>query len=341
TLTATAGALNSFTGWTGSAPSPLAALPGISSTGSYAANFVATPPSVTITASAGPNGTITPSGSVPVAYNGSQAFTVSADAGYVISQVLVDGTNNALAVSSGSYTFNNAIVNHTISATFSPSGPATSFTVSAYADSGATITPSGSVGVAAGGSVTFSFSANAGYAIADVAVDGASTPSAVSAGSYTFSAVASSHTISVTSKPFVPVAVDDPGDSDGSGNGGDGSGNGGSGDGGSGGDGLSAVALLATAAVLIAVAAGAAVFWFVFGPGRSFAVVKIASSVPIVGKDKARYRKAYRFSVEGDANSNVKYRIGEDGKWKSPARVGNDYEIPKEDVTATVTIEAE
>jgi hypothetical protein len=192
------------------------------------------------------------------------------------------------------------------------------------------------VGIAAGGSATFSFSANPGYAIADVVVDGASVPSVVASGSYTFSGVGSSHTISVTSKPFVPASGDGSGDgASGDGTGGS-DGSGGSGDGS---DGLSSAALLAIAAVLIAAIAGSAIFWFAFGPGRSFAVVKIASSVPIVGKDKARYRKAYRFSVEGDAN--VKYRIGEDGAWKAPARANGGYEIPKEDVTATVTIEAE
>ncbi|MDR3283291.1 MAG: hypothetical protein LBS92_06795, partial [Candidatus Methanoplasma sp.] len=212
--------------------------------------------------------------------------------------------------------------------------PATTYTVSASADSGATITPSGSTSVSAGGSVTFSFSAKAGHAIADVVVDGASVPSAVSAGAYTFSGVGSNHTISVTSKPFTPAPVD----GDGSGDGKDGNdGSGGSGDG----NGGISSAAFAVAALLAIAAAGSAVFWFAFGPGRSFEVVKVTSSVPIVGRDKARYKKAYRFYVEGDADAGVRYRIGEDGAWKAPARADGGYEIPKGDVTATVTIEAE
>ncbi|MDR3282728.1 MAG: hypothetical protein LBS92_03860, partial [Candidatus Methanoplasma sp.] len=211
------------------------------------------------------------------------------------------------------------------------------YTVTGAADGGSVITPSGSSLVARGGSISFEFSASRGYAIADVVVDGASVPSAVASGSYTFSGVASSHVISVTSKLAVPAS------GDGTGNGGDGSGEGkggndGSDDGGDGGSGLSGAVLLAIAAALIA--AAAAVYWFVFGPGRSFEVVKVTSSVPIVGKDKTRYKRAYRFSVEGDAN--VRYRIGEDGAWKAPLHAdGGGYEIPRGDVTATVTIEAE
>ncbi|MDR3282462.1 MAG: hypothetical protein LBS92_02490 [Candidatus Methanoplasma sp.] len=92
-------------------------------------------------------------------------------------------------------------------------------------------------------------------------------------------------------------------------------------------------------AILVILVAAFAILWFVLGPRRSFEVVKISSSVPIVGKDRARRKKAYRFSVEGDAS--VRYRIGEDGAWKAPARVDGGYKIPKGDVTATVTIEAD
>jgi hypothetical protein len=70
----------------------------------------------TIDVSAGANGSISPSGSVTVNYDGSQAFTITPDAGYQISNVLVDSVSVG-AVSS--YTFNNVTANHTIAATFS------------------------------------------------------------------------------------------------------------------------------------------------------------------------------------------------------------------------------
>jgi hypothetical protein len=46
----------------------------------------------TITASAGSNGTISPSGSVTVYDGDDQTFTVTADSGYKIKQILVDGS---------------------------------------------------------------------------------------------------------------------------------------------------------------------------------------------------------------------------------------------------------
>jgi hypothetical protein len=47
--------------------------------------------SYTITATAGPNGSITPSGAVTVEYGADQAFTIAPDEGYHIIDVLVDG----------------------------------------------------------------------------------------------------------------------------------------------------------------------------------------------------------------------------------------------------------
>jgi hypothetical protein len=69
----------------------------------------------TITASAGNNGTITPSGNVTVNYNGSQTFTITANANYKIDSVLIDGNN---IDTTSSYTFSNVTSEHTIRVTF-------------------------------------------------------------------------------------------------------------------------------------------------------------------------------------------------------------------------------
>ncbi|MEO8412163.1 MAG: hypothetical protein ABI472_00830, partial [Ginsengibacter sp.] len=64
-------------------------------------------PSVTnysITASAGTNGSISPTGAVSVTSGANQAFTITPNSCYKIATVLVDGVNNAAAVSSGTYT---------------------------------------------------------------------------------------------------------------------------------------------------------------------------------------------------------------------------------------------
>jgi hypothetical protein len=69
----------------------------------------------TITAAAGPNGGITPSGGVPVTYGSNQPFTIVPGTGYHVSDVLVDGVSQGPIAS---YQFNNVTANHTISAIF-------------------------------------------------------------------------------------------------------------------------------------------------------------------------------------------------------------------------------
>jgi Bacterial Ig domain len=69
----------------------------------------------TITASAGPGGTVSPSGTTRVASGTDQTYTVRASAGYNVTDVLVDGSSVG-AVST--YTFSAVTVPHTISASF-------------------------------------------------------------------------------------------------------------------------------------------------------------------------------------------------------------------------------
>ncbi|MGA3008588.1 MAG: Ig-like domain-containing protein [Opitutaceae bacterium] len=71
----------------------------------------------TLTASAGANGSISPSGNVTVPQGGSQLFTITPNSGFAVSSVTVDGTSQG-AVSS--YTFTNVQASHTISAAFQP-----------------------------------------------------------------------------------------------------------------------------------------------------------------------------------------------------------------------------
>ncbi|MEN8228770.1 MAG: T9SS type A sorting domain-containing protein [Bacteroidota bacterium] len=141
-----------------------------------------------ITASAGTGGSISPSGKVYVWRNASRTFNISANSGYEISDVLVDGESQG-AVSS--YTFSKVNSDHTISATFSPK----EYTVTATADYGGEISPSGGVTVAHGSDQTFIITANEGNDILDVLVDGVSVGPV---SSYTFADISSDHTISVT-----------------------------------------------------------------------------------------------------------------------------------------------
>lgn len=69
----------------------------------------------TINASAGTNGSISPSGAVIVAQGGSQAFTMLPDSGYQVADVLVDGVSVGPVTT---YTFNDVQANHSISVSF-------------------------------------------------------------------------------------------------------------------------------------------------------------------------------------------------------------------------------
>ena len=72
-------------------------------------------PEHTITATAGIGGSILPSGAVGVGHGGSQAFTITANQGYKIADVRVDGQSVGAV---GSYNFTNVTADHTIHATF-------------------------------------------------------------------------------------------------------------------------------------------------------------------------------------------------------------------------------
>jgi hypothetical protein len=140
-----------------------------------------------ITASAGTGGTISPSGVTSVKYNSNQAYSITANTGYQISDVTVDGVSVG-AVST--YSFNNVTANHTISATFIQV-----HTITTIVGSGGTITPEGVVTVNHGSNQSFTIAAINGYKIAAVKVDNVSV-GAVS--SYTFTNVIADHTISAT-----------------------------------------------------------------------------------------------------------------------------------------------
>ena len=145
---------------------------------------------IRITPSAGANGTIVPSSGVDVTYGGSQTFTITPNASYSVLDVLVDG---ASVGSVASYTFTNVTSAHTISASFALTANNWTITPS-YSGSG-TLSPSSVQSVADGATPAFTFSANSGYYVASVLVDGV----AVSTSSpYTFSAVHANHTIAVT-----------------------------------------------------------------------------------------------------------------------------------------------
>jgi hypothetical protein len=70
-----------------------------------------------ITASAGANGSISPTGSVSVVCGQDEKFSITPDGGFTIDQLIVDGGG---VTPTTSYTFTNVTTSHTISVTFKP-----------------------------------------------------------------------------------------------------------------------------------------------------------------------------------------------------------------------------
>ncbi len=113
TLTATPDSSSTFGGWSGACTGTGTCTITMDAAKSVSPLFQSN--SLTITASAGNGGSISPSGTVTVNYGGSQSFTITPDANYTVGNVLVDGVS---AGSVTSYSFTNLSGNHTISVSF-------------------------------------------------------------------------------------------------------------------------------------------------------------------------------------------------------------------------------
>jgi hypothetical protein len=142
----------------------------------------------TITASAGPGGSIDPTGAVSVNCGADQGFTITADPCYAILDVAIDGVPQGPLAA---HTFLNVQANHMIAATF----VLRSYTITASAGPGGSIDPTGAVGVNCGTDQGFTITPDPCYAILDVAIDG--VPQGPLA-THTFLNVQADHTIAAT-----------------------------------------------------------------------------------------------------------------------------------------------
>lgn len=156
--------------------------------------LLTTPPVThTITSSAGSNGSISPLGATVVTEGDNQGYTITPNNGFTIDTLVVDSVSIA---TSTSYTFNNVITDHTISATFAliPPPPG-SFTIVATSGTGGTVSPSGSTVVTQGDSQAYTITPSSGYDIATLVIDSISIATTTS---YTFTNVQANHTIEAT-----------------------------------------------------------------------------------------------------------------------------------------------
>jgi len=142
-------------------------------------------PTYLITPTAGAHGRLTPDTPQTIIAGASQLFTITADTGYHILDVAVDGASVG-AVSA--YTFTNVTADHTITAAFALN----TYVITPTAGANGSITPGTPQVVNYGASQAFTIAANTGYHILDVGVDGVSV-GAVSA--YTFTNVTANHAI--------------------------------------------------------------------------------------------------------------------------------------------------
>jgi hypothetical protein len=141
----------------------------------------------TITSSAGPNGSISPLGTVNANFGENRKFIVTPATGYHVDSVIVDG---ARVDSATSFTFTNISVSHSISATFAINH----YAILANAGSHGSLFPSGVIMLAYGDSQSVSLKPDSGYFVDSVIIDGAFAGKDTN---YTFHSVNQNHTLSV------------------------------------------------------------------------------------------------------------------------------------------------
>ncbi len=141
----------------------------------------------TITASAGPNGSISPSGSVIVNYSASQKFMIAPDLGYHVVAVVVDGVSVGAVTS---YSFSNVTANHTISASFAIN----TYTVKPSAGANGTISPNTVQTVNYNGTTSFIITPKAGYS----AVMGGTCGGTLNVDTYTTNPVTANCTVTAS-----------------------------------------------------------------------------------------------------------------------------------------------
>lgn len=99
-----------FTGWSGDASS-------VTEDMELIAQYEGVSDMVTVTASAGENGAVSPAGKTQYVYESDAVYTITPNQGYTISDVLVDGQSVGAVES---YTFTKLTTDHTIEAAFAP-----------------------------------------------------------------------------------------------------------------------------------------------------------------------------------------------------------------------------
>ncbi len=142
-----------------------------------------------IEASAGPGGSITPSGNMLADHASNQIFTITPLANCHVLDVEIDGESIGPVTE---YNFTNITSAHTIRATFETDEENDDYTITASAENNGTIAPSGNMVVKHGENQTFTITPKANFYTSELKIDG---ESAEPAPTYTFNDITSNHTI--------------------------------------------------------------------------------------------------------------------------------------------------
>lgn len=159
---------------------------------------------VSVTATAGEGGTITPAGQTLVKKGTSKTFDIAPAQGYEIVNVNVDGADLGPI---SYYTFQRVGVDHTISATFQKAQPSgDTVTLTTTANEGGSVAPAGQTRYAPGASAEITFTPDPGYQLASVKVNGRTVD--VTDGAYTL-VMDQSYAVSAAFEkiPDVPVVM--------------------------------------------------------------------------------------------------------------------------------------
>ena len=149
----------------------------------------------TIIAASGTGGTISQNGVTIVNYGTRPSYTITPNIGYIIDSVTVNGLR--VNIINNEYTFDSVKSNQTIRVTFKIQ----TYTITATAGTGGTISSSGTTTVNYGSRPSYTITPNANYVVDSVLVNGLKVN--ITNNVYTFDSVKSNQTIRVTFKTII------------------------------------------------------------------------------------------------------------------------------------------
>ena len=157
-----------------------------------------------ITASTGSNGTISPSGSVSVARNGTQKFTFTPSTNCWLDSLIVDGINRPDSITGKSFTFTNVNEPHTIRSVYNAN------IINAVAGANGSISSSGNTVMAPNSSKTYTMTPSTNYFLDSLIVDGINRPDSIPNKRFTFNNVNEDHTIRVVFRTITIISSTGP-----------------------------------------------------------------------------------------------------------------------------------